>query len=465
MNARGRRCGGPEFASTMKGFNRMIKSKSALRTSVLAGAGIIAIMLSGCASGGSTTSSTSSAPASAAATSADCASDATTSSNLVVGTILPVTGTLAYLNPPEQAGVGLAVSDINAAGGVDGKPACVVATDSGDSTDLSVSTASAQKLIAAKVSVAIGAASSSVSLNVVDAFASAQITQISGANTSAKLSGYGPYYFRLAPPDSVQGSALGSLITGDGNSNVAFLVFNDSYGTGLRDFTQASIEASGGTVVYGGKGSGQEFPPGQTTFSAEVTAALASKPDAIVILAFDETKSIIPELVAQGWTMPKTYLSDGNTSDYSKDFQSGTLTDVQGTIPGATPNDEFRTQLVDWYKGAEGADLKDFAYGPESYDATILTALAALKAKSNVSADLNKELLAVSGKNGGEKCDSYAACAPLVSAGKEIQYTGQAGTGPLNDKNEPSSAFIGIYKFNADNTYTFQSAIEGQTSY
>src|ERR1700712_4679274 len=111
----------------------MIKSKYALRTSILAGAGIIAIMLSGCASGGSSTPS-SSAASTASASEADCASDATTANNLVVGTILPITGSLAYLNPPEQAGVGLAVSDINAAGGVAGKMACVLATDSGDST-------------------------------------------------------------------------------------------------------------------------------------------------------------------------------------------------------------------------------------------------------------------------------------------------------------------------------------------
>ncbi len=37
---------------------------------------------------------------------------------LVVGTILPITGSLAYLGPPEVAGVGLAIDDINAAGGV-----------------------------------------------------------------------------------------------------------------------------------------------------------------------------------------------------------------------------------------------------------------------------------------------------------------------------------------------------------
>lgn len=434
----------------------------ALKGSIIAGTGIIALVLTGCTPG-ATTSTT---PASSgSSTSNDCATGVSTDSSLVVGTILPETGNLSYLNPPELSGVGLAIADINAAGGVAGKKACVLAADSGDSTDLTVSTASAQKLIAAKVSVAIGAASSSVSLNVVDSFASAKIVQISPANTAAKLSGYGPFYWRVAPPDSVQGSALGQLITGDGNSKVAFLVFNDAYGTGLRDFTQASVEAAGGTVVYGGKGSGQEFPPGQTTFSSEVTGALATKPDALVILAFDETKSIIPELVAQGWDMSKTYLSDGNTSDYAKDFQAGTLNGAQGTIPGANPVGVFRERLVTWYKEAEGAELKDFAYASESYDATVLAALAALKAKSNVSADIQKELAAVSGANGGTNCSSYAECAPLVQAGTSIRYTGQSGVGPFNTKNEPSSAFIGIYRFDAKNVPEWKQAIEGKTSY
>ncbi|MGA1837545.1 ABC transporter substrate-binding protein [Herbiconiux sp. 11R-BC] len=443
----------------------MIRSKNALRTAVLAGAGIIAITLSGCASGGSTTSTTASTDSATTYASATCASGASTKDGLVVGTILPQTGNLAFLNPPEQAGVGLAVADINAAGGVNGADACILESDSGDSTDLSVSTASAQKLIDAGVSVAIGAASSSVSLNVVDKFTSAKIVQISPANTSAKLSGYSPFYWRTAPPDSVQGSALGQLITGDGNSNIAFLVFNDAYGTGLRDFTQASIESAGGKVVYGAKGAGQEFPPGQTTFSSEVTAAIASKPDAIVILAFDETKAIIPELVAQGFDMSKTYYSDGNTSDYGTAFDKGTLLNAQGTIPGANPNDAFKAQLVSWYKDVQGGTLSDFSYGPESYDATILAALAAQKAGSNVSADVQKNLAAVSGSTGGTECTTFADCSKLLTDGKEIHYKGQSGVGPFNEKNEPSSAFIGIYKFDDANKPIWQQAIEGQTSY
>jgi branched-chain amino acid transport system substrate-binding protein len=390
-----------------------------------------------------------------------CAGGATSADSFKVGGILPLTGNLAYLGPPEVSGVGLAVSDINAAGGVNGAKACHDVLDSGDSTDLSISTASAGTLVAGQPSVVIGAASSSVSLNVVDTFADNKITEVSPANTAVDLSGYSPFYFRTAPPDGVQGNALGTLIGQDGYTNIGFLVFNDTYGTGLRNATQATIEAGGGTCVYGCKGDGDEFPAGQTTFSAEVQAVTAAKPDAIVILAFDETKSIVPELAAAGFDMSKTYYSDGNTADYTADFEPGTLEGAQGTIPGADPDQGFKDQLVAWYKMSAGEDLKDFAYGAESYDATVLAALAAAKGEANDSVTVQKNFAAVSGATQGEECTSYADCLALIEEGKEIRYVGPSGIGPIDEENDPSSAFVGIYQFDANNKNILSGTVEG----
>ncbi|MCW2767731.1 MAG: braC 2, partial [Nocardioides sp.] len=390
-----------------------------------------------------------------------CASGATNADSFKVGGILPLTGNLAYLGPPEIAGVGLAVSEINAGGGVNGVDACHGVLDSGDSTDLSISTQSAQTLIAGKPSVVIGAASSSVSLNVVDSFADAKITEVSPANTAVDLSGYSPYYFRTAPPDGVQGNALGTLITSDGYTKVGFLVFNDTYGTGLRNAVEDTVVAAGGECTYGCQGKGDEFPAGQTTFSAEVSGVLASNPDAIVILAFDETKSIIPELKAQGWDMSKVYLSDGNTADYTTTFAPGTMTGAQGTIPGADPDQAFKDRLVGWYQSAENNQLKDFAYGAESYDATILAALAAVKGGANDSETVQKNFAAVSGATAGTECTSFADCVALLDGGSEIRYTGPSGIGPIDNENDPSSAFIGIFTYNADNKNELTGTVEG----
>jgi len=381
-----------------------------------------------------------------------------------VGGILPLTGNLAFLGPPEIAGVGLAVSDINAAGGVGGAMACSDIQDSGDSTDLSVSTASAGSLVASKPSVVIGAASSSVSLNVVDTFADNKIVEVSPANTAADLSGYSPYYFRTAPEDSVQGGVLGSLISQDGYQKLAFLVFNDTYGTGLRNFTQTAFEGAGGECVYGCKGDGDEFPAGQTTFSSEVTAALASNPDAIVVLAFDETKAIVPELASQGWDMSKTYYTDGNTSDYSADLEPGTLEGAQGTIPGADPDQTFKDRLNGFSESAEGDTLTSYSYGAESYDAVILAALAAVKGGATDSETVQKNFAAVSGATGGDECATFTDCVALLEQGNEIYYTGPSGIGPINDLNDPASAFVGIYQYDGDNKIALTSTLEASSN-
>ena len=391
----------------------------------------------------------------------ECAGNQTSADTFRVGGILPLTGNLAFLGPPEIAGVGLAVSDINAAGGVAGADACHDVQDSGDSTDMSVSTASAGKMIASKPSVVIGAASSSVSLNFVDDLTDNKITQVSPANTAVDLSGYSPFYFRTAPPDTVQGQVLGTVISTDGWKRIAFLVFNDTYGTGLRNYTQKTIEESGGEVVYGGKGDGDEFPAGQTTFSAEVTAALNTNPDAIVVLAFDETKAIVPELAAQGWDMSKTYFSDGNTASYEKDFEPGTLEGAQGTVPGTDPEQEFKDRVNGWYEQSQGEGLSDYLYAAESYDAVMLSALAAVKGGDTASTTVQKNFAAVSGATGGEECKTYEDCVALLEEGKEIRYAGPSGIGPINEQNDPSSAFVGIYTFDANNVPQISSVVEG----
>ncbi len=50
------------------------------------------------------------------------AAPGTTGEPLVIGYLLPLTGSLAFLGPPEIAGFDLAIADVNAAGGVLGAP-------------------------------------------------------------------------------------------------------------------------------------------------------------------------------------------------------------------------------------------------------------------------------------------------------------------------------------------------------
>ena len=419
----------------------MIRSTHAVRAAALAGAA--ALVLAACSSGDSGDDATDGA-------------SADSGSPLIVGTLLPQTGSLAQLGPPEIAGVDLAVKDINAAGGVLGNDVEVEHTDSSDAEHAEVATQSVQDLISQDVSVIIGAASSSVTRNVIDDITGAKIVQISPANTATDLSGYSDFYFRTAPPDTVQGAALANLILGDGAVNPGVIVFNDDYGTSLRNVVEQVVTDQGGTLAYGTEG--QEFDPNETNFNTIVSGALATSPDAIAIIAFTtQTPLIVSELAAQGYDMSKVYFVDGNLTQFGEEFQAGLLEGAQGTLPGAFPSDEFQARLLEVNDG-----LTDFSYAPESYDATILAALAAVKGGATDGETIQANLAAVSGADGGEKCSSFADCVELLDAGEDIDYEAQSGVGPFNADNDPSSAYIGVYVFGADNKYTFAKSEFGE---
>ncbi|MDI6908835.1 ABC transporter substrate-binding protein [Nocardioides sp.] len=215
---------------------------------------------------------------------------------LTVGTLLPQSGDLAFLGPPEFAGVDLAVKDINEAGGVNGKPVKQIKADSGDGTP-NIAPSEADKLLRGGADVVVGAASSSVSLSVIDRITAAGVAQVSPANTSTAFDTYADngLYFRTAPSDVLQGQVMASTLIGDGKQNVAILARQDSYGEALADNVKKFFEQAGGTVV-----SFQLYDPNAATFSAEVQKIASEDPDAIVLIAFDETKKIVPELIKAG---------------------------------------------------------------------------------------------------------------------------------------------------------------------
>jgi branched-chain amino acid transport system substrate-binding protein len=386
----------------------------------------LALALSGCA-------------APAAFDAANC-----TDAELKIGSLLPTTGNLAFLGPPEIAGVDAAVKEINEAGGVLGKCVSVSHKDSGDTTT-DTATQSATALINEGVDAIVGAASSGVSLSVIDQITGAGVVQMSPANTAPDLSTYADdgYYFRTAPSDVLQGRVLGNLITGDGNEKVGFLTIQDPYGTGLYENAKISVEAAGGSVV-----ANEEFAPGTKNFSAQVDKVLAAGPDAIAVISFDEAKSILPELIkVKGFDPSKLYLVDGNTGNYGEAFTDFSIEGAQGTIPGVVATDETKAKWA-----GVNPDLKDFAYAAESYDAVILIALAAIAGGAADGATIKANLKAVS--EGGEKVTDFATAVQMLKDGKDIDYDGLSGPITFDDNGDPTEAYVGIYKYGADNNNT-----------
>lgn len=229
---------------------------------------------------------------------------------LKIGTLLPETGNLAFLGPPEIAGVQMAVAEINEAGGVLGQPVELTEGDSGDTTtDTAVQTVTRE--LGEGVDAIIGAASSSVSASVIDQITEAGVTMFSPANTSKQFSDYPDegLYFRLGPSDILQGQVLAELIAEEGASTLVIMNFDDDYGNGLAEDLAASFTAGGGEVV-----DTIVYSPTAETFDTEVAQAVEADADAIALIGFDETSRLLVTLVEQGLgpnNIP-TYLVDGN---------------------------------------------------------------------------------------------------------------------------------------------------------
>jgi len=171
---------------------------------------------------------------------------------------------------------------------------------------------------------------------------------------------------------------------------------------------------------------------------------VAANPDAIAILSFDQARSIIPLLVQKGIPASKMYFVDGNLTDYSKDFDKGTLEGAQGTQPGSFAKDDFKARLA-----TVDDKLKDWNYAAESYDAATAIALAATAAKATDGKSIAAQLEAVS--RDGEKCTDFTSCKKLLDEGKDIDFDGISGPISFDKNGDISEGIMGIYKYDDNN--------------
>jgi branched-chain amino acid transport system substrate-binding protein len=383
-----------------------------------------------------------------------------TTTQLKIGAVMPLTGGLSYLSPPQIAGLNLAVDEINAAGGVLGNKVTLETLDEADGTSPTVALASATKHIANKVDLIIGAASSGRSATMIAATSGAKVVQISGSNTAPYLTDAkdNGYYFRTAPSDLLQGRVLANQVLQDGADKVAILFQDTAYGVGLNAQAKAVLEKGKATVES------ISFPEAETNVNSYVDKALAGKPDAIIIVSYAEVKRILPALQAKGYNGGNVYLVDGNLVDFSKDSFAEYLNGAKGTKPGKAMGSSFKTRLEAAYKKATGKTLTEYTYADGIYDAVILGALAAQAAKSATGTGIRSQLTNISQAGPGKvKVTSFAAGLKALKSGKKINYDGQTGAIEFDKAGDPTGAFIGIYRYSATGQSKLVRTVLGST--
>jgi branched-chain amino acid transport system substrate-binding protein len=365
---------------------------------------------------------------------------------LVIASLAPETGMLTPLLASLRVPVEIAVEEINAAGGVNGQAVGLVTGDEGD--DASTARATVDRFAGTDAVDAIeGPAAPATTISILGTIKKTGMLMCSGSDTLAPVSvrQSNGLYFRTAPPSRLEGLALAELVLSDAHRRVAIIRRDDLFGASVSETLEQGLRAGGakivGSVAYDPERPSVEGVAGQT---------LTKKPDAIVVIGFDtDGATVVKTLIAQhagpqqvGLYAPDTMQSNDfaaavDPADHSQ------VAGLEGTAPAPAP---FNVKSP--FHAAFAARGIDPIFSSHYYDCTILTALAAMKAKSD---NPNKMKRAFT-KNltGKEDCNTFAACKALLERGQSIHWRGASSNFERFGAFEPEE---GVY-----DTWTYDAA-------
>ena len=154
---------------------------------------------------------------------------------IVVGLFGPMSGTNAAVGLSQEEGVMMAVEEINAAGGINGRPIEIISED--DENDATTAVSVVNKLINQDEVVAlIGSVNSSVTLAALEVTQDVQIPHLTAISSGAAVttSGY-EYVVRVQASDLLQAEAVVNYAIDAGYEKIGLMYQNDDYGGGARD--------------------------------------------------------------------------------------------------------------------------------------------------------------------------------------------------------------------------------------
>ncbi len=196
-----------------------------------------------------------------------------------IGVVKPLTGPVAYDGTTYVNTLKMLVEDLNAKGGVLGRPIQIVVEDGACIPAQSVN--AAEKLIVReKVPVLIGAFCSTSTGAVMEVARKYKVPHITGVSTAASLTEQGnPYFFRAVATTAMMANAFGpEIVTVTRGKRFAFLVINDDWGRTVASAYPKALERAGAQTV------GIEFfQQSDLQFLPLITKIKGLRPDAIML--------------------------------------------------------------------------------------------------------------------------------------------------------------------------------------
>lgn len=226
--------------------------------------------------------------------------------SIKIGAIGEMTGGNASYGTSMMRGFNLAVKEINAAGGVDGKKIVLVEADT-KSEPAEAANAMSKLINQDKVSFVSGIFTSSSAIAACNISETAKVPYLAvGATnpavTVAKDGSTKPNTFRVCFIDPFQGTVGANFVTNELKAKTAAIYIDNSsdYSKGLADFFKKSFTANGGSVV-----AEEAYLQKDTDFKAVLTKIKATNPEIIYVPGYyEEVGKIIKQARELGITVP-----------------------------------------------------------------------------------------------------------------------------------------------------------------
>ncbi|GBD41569.1 Leucine-, isoleucine-, valine-, threonine-, and alanine-binding protein [bacterium HR39] len=338
-----------------------------------------------------------------------------------IGAVIPTTGPLQVYGEATINGLRLAVDEINAAGGVLGRPVELVVADT--ATNPQVGVEAAKRLVAVEGVVGlIGALSSGVTIPIATTVAKPErIPQISTASTSPVITTLDDdgFLFRTVPSDALQGVVLAQLVAEQGFRRVAVIYVNNDYGRGLAEAFAGAFTGEVSAMVA--------YEERQASYRGELQRASRGDPEALVLIAYPgDGIPILRQALEEGF-FSKFIFTDGMKAQDVVDAIGAPLEGAFGTAPTGDPESPAARRFRELYEARYG-ELPPQPFIDSAYDAMMLMALAIQKAGSTDGTAI-RDALPVVANPPGEKVipGEFAKARAILEAGGDVDYEGAAG--------------------------------------
>lgn len=223
------------------------------------------------------------------------------SDTIKIGGVFPLSGPVAVYGIEAKNGIELAIEEINAAGGVNGKMLELVGEDDEGSPEKSVNVY--KKLVTKdKVEYIIGSLTSGCAAAIAPLAQAQKVLMLAPAATLTSITEAGDYVFRACFIDPFQGTVGGRFAAENLKAKKAAILYDigNDYSIGLYENFKIAFEKAGGQVV-----AAESYSTGDKDFNAQLTKIKTANPDVVYLPDYYGTVALIAkQLRAQGITAP-----------------------------------------------------------------------------------------------------------------------------------------------------------------